>query len=475
MAKAAAQQPSCKQLADWDSPYMGHTGTPDGKGAEFLPGHSIVDDLNIEAAEGMHWTQQPVHWKKWEQDGPTNWDHDVTGAWASMDQFVIEAQKRALNPMFQVTIGGNADKPPDWAGQRQSGASAPANMDALIDFVAKLGARYRPGGSLALSQGWGTCFGVRAWEMDNEPSSYETNWGNEAGDYAEFVDRAGQKLHALDPKALVVAPAIANGQAKPNGTTPNWVDSILDPNTANASAPYLAAGQHHSAGPQTDVVSFHIYEGVPGAPFDGLSPLVEDAFHQIKAVFDNPAHMNAAGFSYLQKQHYWCTECASEYGATLVVPNGVDQDPYANWVGQWMTRTLAAGVEKLTVMDPSPQQQKAVSVYTTLLPRPTGMREVTAALGYDPAAVRVFQWTAPRGGRRVYVAWQAPSCTAPLATCQLNTGHQVRIPVQGAHPQQVDQYGTTSDLEPQGGAVTVALGTGVRWNPITYVIDDPHT
>src|SRR4051794_27099492 len=87
VARAGVRQPSCRQLPNWDSPYMGHTGTPDGKGADFLPSRSILADLDVEAAEGMHWTHQPVHWKKWEQDGPTNWDDDVHGAWASMDQF----------------------------------------------------------------------------------------------------------------------------------------------------------------------------------------------------------------------------------------------------------------------------------------------------------------------------------------------------------------------------------------------------
>ena len=115
------------------------------------------------------------------------------------------AKARGLNVLMQApVVGGNAGGPPAWAGRREPGKSAPARMDALAEFAGQLAQRYRPGGVLAQRQGWGARYGVRVWELDNEPESYRTHWLGQAADYAEFVTLASAQIKAADPQAALI-------------------------------------------------------------------------------------------------------------------------------------------------------------------------------------------------------------------------------------------------------------------------------
>ncbi|HEY0076606.1 MAG TPA: hypothetical protein VGB77_21125, partial [Abditibacteriaceae bacterium] len=153
-------------LAGFDSPYLGHTGSWDGKGGG-MGGSSKISDLEKERNMGLRWTFMPVYWSVMEPNRAVDLSRETPPAWQSLDAFVIEAQKRGLNILMQApVIGGNAGGPPSWAGRREPGKSAPANMQAAANFAGKLAKRYCPGGTLATQQGWGQKSGVRAWELD---------------------------------------------------------------------------------------------------------------------------------------------------------------------------------------------------------------------------------------------------------------------------------------------------------------------
>ncbi len=77
-------------------------------------------------------------------------------------------------------------------------------MEALAAFAGKLARRYRPGGTLAVEQGWGSRYGVRAWELDNEPEMYRTHWKGQVADYAEFVTLAAAQIKVVDPNPVKV-------------------------------------------------------------------------------------------------------------------------------------------------------------------------------------------------------------------------------------------------------------------------------
>ena len=174
----------------------------------------------------------PVYWSRMEPDGPVDLSRDVPAAWRGLDAFVIAARERGLNILMQApVVGGNAGGPPTWAGRREKGKSAPLEMDALAEFAGTLAQRYRPGGTLAAAQGWGLSYGVRAWELDNEPEMYRTHWKGQAADYAEFATLAAQRIKAVDPNALIVAPGLASGK---HGL--RWLEAALDPAAMAGSA-----------------------------------------------------------------------------------------------------------------------------------------------------------------------------------------------------------------------------------------------
>jgi hypothetical protein len=133
-------------------------------------------------------------------------------------------------------------------------------MEALAAFAGKLADRYRPGGTLAQSQGWGERYGVRAWELDNEPEGYFTCWKGQAADYAEFVTRASCRIRASDPQAVIVAPAMGSGK---QGL--QWLSEALDSSLSTGSTVFRQNGKAYSLGPQVNVVSFHNYEGLDSA------------------------------------------------------------------------------------------------------------------------------------------------------------------------------------------------------------------
>ena len=133
-------------LDGFDSPYLGHTGSWDGKGGALL-GASKIPDLETERGMGLRWTFMPVYWKAMEPEGPVDLAQETPPAWVELDGFVAAAQARGLNILMQApVVGGNAGGPPTWAGVRQKGKSAPGDMAAAAAFAGKLASRYRPGG-----------------------------------------------------------------------------------------------------------------------------------------------------------------------------------------------------------------------------------------------------------------------------------------------------------------------------------------
>ncbi|MBE3070558.1 MAG: hypothetical protein IMZ66_10030, partial [Planctomycetes bacterium] len=207
-------------LDGFESPYLGHTGSWDGKGGAMW-GASKTPDLDKEAGMGLRWTFMPVHWSAMEPDGPVDLSKGVPDAWLALDAFVIEAEQRRLNILMQApVVGGNGGGPPDWAGRRQPGKSAPADMEAAAAFAGQLATRYAPGGTLAVQQGWGRRYGVRAWELDNEPEAYRTAWTGQAGDYAEFAAACAARIRQADPRAVIVLPGCTGG-----GNAGPWIEA----------------------------------------------------------------------------------------------------------------------------------------------------------------------------------------------------------------------------------------------------------
>ena len=290
-------------------------------------------------------------------------------------------------------MGGNAGGPPDWAGRREPGKSAPKNMEAAAAFAGKLAARYAPGGVLSTNQGWGRCFGICAWELDNEPESYRTCWQDQAGDYAEFATKAAAQIRRADPRAMVLAPATAGGLAVP------WIQAALDAKQLKGSPDYRRSAVPYSIGPVADGVSFHIYEGL-AVVFGDPDCTVERLVGKIRGVF-NRWESRAPGSHYAEKHEYWHTEGNFDFIGWL------SAERRAAWRMQFFTRAFAAGVRKVCIMDPSQCERAAVHGYVQALPRPFPMRpadaEVKVASGRATAFVHI-DGDKPEAGR-VWVLW----------------------------------------------------------------------
>ncbi len=380
-------------LDGFDSPYLGHTGSWNGRGGAW--GGSKIGDLDKEKAMGLRWTFMAVYWRALEPDGPVNLEESLPAAWRELDEFVVAAHARGLNILMQApVVGGNAGGPPEWAGRRRPGKSAPANMVALADFAGKLARRYCPGGVLARREGWGTNYGVRAWELDNEPESYLTCWKGQAADYAEFVATASARIKAADPLAVIAGPGMAGGK---NGA--DWLAAVLEPHTGNRSIASQASGGRFSVGPSLDVISFHNYEGLDSL-FSGGSRTVVQVFEDVRTVFES--HETSAGpFAYAQKRDYWHTE--GNYDFIGVMP----AERRAAWRFQFFTRAFAAGIRKVCVMDASPAEQLAIRAYVSVLPDPFPMLPVTNEVLVPSGRIAAFRHAdgPSAAAGRVWVIW----------------------------------------------------------------------
>lgn len=285
------------QLDGFDSPYLGHTGSWNGQGGTMFGG-TKEKDMDKEVAMGLRWTFMPVNWRELEPNGSVNLTNGVPAAWKELDGFVIAAERRRLNILFQApVVGGNAEGPPEWAGRREPGKSAPLQMDTSAEFAEKLARRYKPGGTLAVEQGWGDRFGVRAWEIDNEPEMYRTHWKGQAGDYAEMATKVAAKIREADPLALIVLPGVASGESKDR-----WLADALKAHALAGSPAYRSNAVPYSIGPVADVVSFHVYEGLDSA-FNGAPRTVEVVLDEVRSVFEI-WEKRSEGFHYERKKEY---------------------------------------------------------------------------------------------------------------------------------------------------------------------------
>ena len=449
-----AEEPSLGGGLDgFDSPYLGHTGSWDGKGGAFA-GSSKAASLDEERGMGLRWTFMPVYWRALEPDGPVDLGRETPPAWQALDAFVIAARERKLNILMQApVVGGNAGGPPKWAGRREDGKAAPADMDALVAFAGKLAERYRPGGTLAQREGWGEQYGVRAWELDNEPESYLIHWKDQAGDYAEFATLAAARIKAADPRAVVVLPGVASSR---DGL--DWLEAALEATGKKGSSVFRERGKPFSIGPAADVVSFHNYEGLDSA-FSDEPRTIHQVLDDVRAVFEK-WEQRTPGFTYPRKQEYWHTEGNYDFLGVL------SKERRAAWRFQFFTRAFAAGIRKVVVMDASEPEQKAVRTYVETLPRPFPMLAASNEVEVVNGRVAVFRH--PDGAQpdagQVWVIW-ALAGTGPAS---------VKVPVLHPRVQVISVTGQTNRVTAEAGRVRLDLKGEAKMPEPLLLVDRPE-
>ncbi len=442
LAPVWAGTPRTNYPAGFDSPYLGHTGSWDGRGGGMF-GSSKINDLDAESRMGLRWTFMAVYWRELEPDGPVDLTLGVPPAWQELDAFVGEARKRDLNILLQAPVmGGNAGGPPAWAGRKTPRRSAPADLGAAAAFAGRLAARYAPGGTLAQREGWGSSYGVRAWEIDNEPDSYRTHWEDQAADYAMFVQQVSGSIKHADPLALILAPGIPVSRS-----SLVWINQALAAGSGASSTGGLR--------PAMDVVSFHIYEGLDSA-FQGKDRDIELAIDELQAVFTASAGGEATG-RLPPPREYWHTEGNFDFLGILSASRR------AAWRMQFMTRAFAAGVSKVCVMDASPPEQIAVRTYVTALPNPFPMRRMSNQVEVLSGRATAFYHTDtsdPNAGG-VWILW-----------AEAGTGEaRVNLPLVNSSVmiQRVD--GTIQTLVPNQKHLAITLPGDAKMAPPVLLID----
>lgn len=440
-------------LDGFDSPYLGHTGSWDGKGGG-MAGTSKTKAMDEEAGMGLRWTFMPVHWRALEPKGPVDLANGVPPAWQALDAFIVAAHQRKLNVLMQAPVmGGNAGGPPAWAGRREKGKSAPAKMDEVASFARKLATRYAPGGTLATQRGWNESYGVRAWELDNEPNGYLTHWKDQAADYAEFVTKVAAAIREADPQAVIIGPsAIVGRKSRP------WIESTLDASSMRGSPEFRRCAQPYSIGPVLDVVSFHNYEGLDTA-FSGADRTIEVVFGEMREIFEQWEN-RVPGFNYSRKQEYWHTEGNFDFLGVL------SRERRAAWRVQFFTRAFAAGIRKVMVMDASEPEQSAVRAYIRALPNPFPMERANdraTALGGTPV-VFCHPDSAEVDAGRVWVLWAAAG-----------TGDaEEELPIVRQEIRAVQTDGTEHTLSGAGGRLRIRLRGEAKMAPPILLIDRPE-
>lgn len=271
-AAASADAPGPEHLPGFYSPYVASPGPqipstelnhPYG-GAHELEGRR--DFLERVHASGVRWVYIWVSWSDIEiAPGVYRWDN--------IDRFLTTAEDVGIHIIVQVQTGAWSTPQP-WAGPMRTNSRHPGYPTAAYedfgparDFYVALVERYRPGGVLAQAQGW-TDYGVRIWEVENEPDQtimpYHS-WATVPKDYAAFLAEIGPAMKAVDPGAVIAAPAL-NHEEEPNPArggglaSTAWLDKVLSagsPESEWASDTYRAADEHPGGGPFVDLYSFH--------------------------------------------------------------------------------------------------------------------------------------------------------------------------------------------------------------------------
>jgi hypothetical protein len=195
-----------------------------------------------------------------------------------------------------------------------------------------------------------------------------------------------------DPQAVILSPSLATGSGKYE-----WLEQALDGKELHGSPEYRRAARPYSVGPATDVVSFHLYEGLDSA-FTGRDRTMDRSFSEVRERFEK--WEKRPGQPFQRKAEYWHTEGSFDFFGVL------SAERRAAWRFQFFTRSFAAGIRKVVVMDPSRAEQDAVRAYVKALPDPFPMAPADRQVRVLRGKVAAFRHDDRNSsGRRVWMLW----------------------------------------------------------------------
>ena len=434
---------------DFASPYMVNVGPA-------VPGAAWVRDSYQQHFDNAHSVGLgaafiPVAWSDIEK-APGVYD------FSGLDNVVAAAHADHLDLVLQVQTTGEWSVPTPAqvaasGGRRTNSAhpfpgpdtAAPMNIDAALPFWTALVQRYHPKGALADSLGWKDAWGVRYYEVENEPDFQPWpghGWETVPKDYALYLADLHQAVRGIDPSVKLVGPTLSGVedgsdsnptvQSPINDTGLHWLRSLLssDPATAEwASDQYRATVPAGApvigAGPSIDVYSYHC-DFASGA-FGALTART-DAVRNVITSF-----ATQAAYPTTDQPHMWCSEGA----ATSYDTSSNSQKYRFAWAQmQFAIELLGAGAERVNFdlgvqggdsgatwqADPIRPAAQALATYF-----PSGVGVAPADISSDAAnPIAAYQWTNPNTGHTSTIVW---ALNQPSGSGTVGAPFTVRVPV----------------------------------------------
>lgn len=208
-------------------------------------------------ATGASWNRWPLYWNDIEQsDNNFSWAYQDVAVENDLQQgFHIDAILLGTPAFYTTSTSNGVQLPRPVPGRPLSidavqaatpqGLYTPVfsdNSDILgagkqinpanrwARFVYKAVSRYKPGGFLALANGWPAGQGVTHWEMWNEPD-LSSFWDGTTADYARLLQVGYLAAKLADPNAQVLFGGLANAS-----TNLNFYSDVMAIYDADANA-----------------------------------------------------------------------------------------------------------------------------------------------------------------------------------------------------------------------------------------------
>ena len=148
-------------------------------------GDGTITTTGVLAALGARWDREEFRWQSIEPR-PGQFD------WGATDAVVLAAHRAGLSILGVLDYWSTWTQPYTTTGYTD-----------FADFAGAVADRYRPGGTLATQQGWGMGYGVRAWEVWNEPTTL-AYWTGTPAQFGMLLKPASTAIHRADAHATVM-------------------------------------------------------------------------------------------------------------------------------------------------------------------------------------------------------------------------------------------------------------------------------
>ncbi len=300
--------------------------------AEQLGSGEIAERYDRAAQSGASWHRWSFYWDLIEQGGDFSWQvpdsivaRDVTHGFRTLGVLqgnppgVIDPRSGPPGitvPIFRRADGKLTDDP--------ELAESINKTNAWARFVRAAVERYRPGGALAASRGWGEGAGVSAWEIGNEPNVRHF-WHGSVEEYVRFLEVAYLTIKWVDPAAIVLHGGIGD-----DGNAHNWYQEFAETlHAKSVDSPLVSRYNYYF-----DRAAWHWYTSRDNLV---VFPRRAEIILQGQQIAPKPIWVTEVGMPIWSEYPGPCWDSASRGRSTLA--------EQASFVWQALAEGLAEGVE----------------------------------------------------------------------------------------------------------------------------------